>query len=119
MNPQPEQDMSRRLQQIEAEINASTSNASTPVTVEPEQPNQTSVPKFPAIESVLNQFLNWFNELPGTGKIVAGVVVFLAGTAILQAVLKLVVSAISLALLAGLVYFGYKFFVTNNSKNQQ
>jgi len=117
MNPQPEQDMDKRLQQIEAEI-----NAAAPVIIQPPQPNQSSsasTPEPQPLQSVLNQFLNWFNELPGTGKIVTGVVVFLVGTAILQAVLKLVVSAISLVLLAGLVYFGYKFFVANSSKNQQ
>ncbi|NJS16941.1 MAG: hypothetical protein HC787_09075 [Nostocaceae cyanobacterium CSU_2_110] len=40
---------------------------------------------------------------------------FLIGFVILQAALKLIASVISMALLAGLVYLGYNFFVAGNS----
>jgi hypothetical protein len=50
--------------------------------------------------------------------IVAAVGVLL-GFAMLQAVLKLVASVISLALLGFFVYLGYKFFVSGSWKKKQ
>ncbi|MEJ1930677.1 hypothetical protein WDZ92_10355 [Nostoc sp. NIES-2111] len=108
MNPQPEDDLERRLQQLEAEMKS-----------------QSSVPDKNSPLSWLNWLPNfqkikiWFNGLSGTNKLIVGSVSVILGLAIAQMVVKAVVSAISLALLAGLVYLGYKFFVSGNSQNKQ
>ncbi|BAT53192.1 hypothetical protein NOS3756_21510 [Nostoc sp. NIES-3756] len=108
MNPQPEDDLQRRLQQLEAEMKS-----------------QSSVPDKNSPLSWLNWPPNfqkikiWFNGLSGTNKLIVGSVSVILGLAIAQMVVKAVVSAISLALLAGLVYLGYKFFVSGNSQNKQ
>ena len=59
--------------------------------------------------------MNWFWHLPGLAKLLAVVLGFLLGLVILQAAVKLIASVISMALLAGLVYLGYNFFVAGNS----
>ncbi len=108
MNPQPEDDLERRLQQLEAEIKSQSSA--------PDNNSPLSwlnwPPKFQKIQL-------WFNALSGTNKLIVVGVSVILGLAIAQMVLKLVFWAISLALLAGLVYLGYKFFVSGNSQNKQ
>ncbi|MBE9053003.1 hypothetical protein IQ243_21770 [Nostocales cyanobacterium LEGE 11386] len=114
MNPQPEEDLQRRLQNLEAEINSPPGNVGQP-------PDQTQKSQFDFFnfKSHLTRSRLWFNNLSGTTKlIVAGVGVVL-GLAILQTVVKLVTSVLSLALLAVLVYFGYKFFVSGSFQNKQ
>ncbi|WP_066381052.1 MULTISPECIES: hypothetical protein [unclassified Anabaena] len=107
MNPQSEEDLQRRLQQLEAEVNY---QSKSPVS----ESKQTS------LLSWLNwkRWQLWFNGLSGTNKLVFLGVAALLGLSIVQMVLKLLVSALSLALLAGLVYLGYKFFVSGNSHNK-
>ncbi|MBE9038080.1 hypothetical protein [aff. Roholtiella sp. LEGE 12411] len=108
MNPQPEEDLQHRLEKLEAEINTSSE-----VVPQPQEPKQTSQSSA-NFNLYLERFQSWFNSLSGTKKwIVSGVAVVI-GFAMLQAVFKLVVSVISLALLAVLMYVGYKFFVSSN-----
>jgi hypothetical protein len=59
------------------------------------------------------QLRSWFSSLSKPGKIVAGVVVAMIAVTLVQIVLKLVAAVISVALLAGLVYFGYKLFLSS------
>jgi hypothetical protein len=105
---QPEDDLERRLQQLEAEIKSQSSvpDKNSPLSWLNWQPN-------------FSKIQLWFNGLPATNKLIVVGVSVILGLAIAQMVLKVVVSAISLALLAGLVYLGYKFFVSGNSQNKQ
>lgn len=112
MNPQPEENLQQRLQKLEAEINSQ--NVDTGNTKETRQQSQ---PNF--LNSYLTRSRLWLKSLSGTGKLVVVGVTVLLGLAVLQAVLKLVTSAISLAVLAGLVYLGYKFFVSGSFSNKQ
>ncbi|MBW4564861.1 MAG: hypothetical protein KME32_27815 [Mojavia pulchra JT2-VF2] len=114
MNPQPEEDLQRRLQKLEAEINSLSGEIT-----QPEEKRQTSQSGFVSLNSQLTRLRTWFNGLSGTRKLVFLGVTVLLGFAILQAVLKLVASAISLALLAVLVYLGYKFFVSNSFQHKK
>ncbi|MFB2772774.1 hypothetical protein ACE1AT_26405 [Pelatocladus sp. BLCC-F211] len=114
MNPQPEEDLQQRLRKLEAEIDSSSKKKT-----KSQQVEQSSVPNFSSVNSQLRQLSNWFNTLSGTGKIVVGSVGVLLGLAVVQAVFKFVASAISLALLAGLVYFGYKFIVSSSSQRKK
>jgi hypothetical protein len=114
MNPQPEEDWQRRLQKLEAEINS--------VFVEPEKsqaPGQTPESSFLNYKSYLGRLRPWFDGLPKTNKLVVAGVGVLLSFALLQTVLKLVASVVSLAILAGLVYVGYRFFVSGSFDKKQ
>ncbi|MBH8576425.1 hypothetical protein I8752_26235 [Nostocaceae cyanobacterium CENA369] len=114
MNYQPEEDLERRLQKLETEINSSSKEVE-----RSQSPNNTSESSFTNLKSHLRRSQLWFNNLSGTSKIVFAGVAVLLGFALVQAVLKLVASAISLAVLALLVYVGYKFFVSGSFQNKQ
>jgi hypothetical protein len=112
MNRQPEEDLQRRLNQLEAEINS-------PPRVVPETQKQTPQSVFAKLNLQLERFQIWFNGLPGAKKLVVLGVTALVGLAMLQAVFKLVASVITLAVLAVLVYVGYKFFVSSGFQRKQ
>jgi hypothetical protein len=109
MNPQSEEDLQRRLQQLEADLNSASPKSA---------PQQTSQFSWLNWKQQLERGKIWFQGLSGTSKLVFVGVAALLGLSIVQMVLKLVVSALSLALLAGLVYVGYKFFVSSNAQNK-
>ncbi|WP_427159814.1 hypothetical protein ACQFX9_28155 [Aliinostoc sp. HNIBRCY26] len=109
MNPQSEEELKRRLQQLEADLNSAPGEST---------PKQTTQFSWLNWQQQLERGKLWFQSLSGTGKLVFIGVAGLLGLSIVQMVLKLVVSAISLALLAGVVYLGYKFFVSGNRPNQ-
>ncbi|MCM0592853.1 MAG: hypothetical protein HEQ35_29565 [Gloeotrichia echinulata IR180] len=114
MNPERDEDLQRRLENLEAEINSPTVEVS-----KEKEPRPTSGFSFPDLNSHLKRLRGWFDGLSGTKKLVAVGVTVLLGFAMLQAVLKLVASVISLALLAVLVYVGYKFFVSSSFQRKQ
>ncbi|MGI8501907.1 MAG: hypothetical protein ACR2LR_12315 [Hassallia sp.] len=116
MNPQREDDLQHRLQQLEEEMNSSSPKV---VVEQSEARKQTSQLNFLEAKPHLDRFKIWFKSLSGTGKIVVGSVSVLLGLAMLQAVFKLVTSVVSLAVLAGLVYLGYKFFVSGSFRRKQ
>lgn len=110
MNPQPEEDLKRRLEKLEADINTD------PVVIPRSQKIvKPSEPGFPSFYFHLVRFVTWFKNLSVARKLIVSGAALVLGFAILQAVLKLVAGAISLSLLAILVYLGYKFLVSNNS----
>ena len=113
MNPQREEDLQRRLNKLEADINSS------PEVVPQPQEQQMPQSVFAKFNLQLERFQIWFNSLSGTKKLVVSGVTVLVGLAMLQAVFKLVASVISLALLAVLVYVGYKFFVSGSFQRKQ
>jgi hypothetical protein len=114
MNPQSEDDLQRRLQNLEAEINSKSANqGNLPETT------QTSQSDIPNVKSQFAKLRLWFNNLSGTTKLIVAGVAALLGLGMLQAVLKLVSSVVSLALIAFLVYLGYKFFISGNFQNKQ
>lgn len=116
MNPQPDQDLEDRLQQLEAEV---TPPPQPPIVSQPQNPLQPQ-PDNPQPQQVqFNKFINWFNSLPGFGKLIVAGVAAIVGLAIIRALLKLVFAVISLAFLAVLLYFGYQFFVRRSSENKQ
>jgi hypothetical protein len=114
MNPQREEDLQRRLQKLEAEINTSPGEVS-----QVQEQKQTPQSGFADFNLHLERVRLWFNSLSGTKKLVFSGVAVILGFAILQAVFKLVASVISLAVLALLVYLGYKFFVSNKIQRKQ
>jgi hypothetical protein len=115
MSPQREDDLQQSLQQLKEEMNSSSPKV---VVEQPKAKKQTFQLNFLPLKSHLERFKIWFKSLSGTGKIVVGSVSVLLGLAMLQAVFKLVASVVSLAVLAGLVYLGYKFFVSGIQRKQ-
>ena len=113
MNPQPDQDLERSFQELEAEVN---SPPLSPEVFQPQAPIQPQQDNFPSVQ--INSFVNWFNGLSGLGKLIVVGVGAIVSLAILRVVLKLVSAVISLAVLAVLLYFGYQFFVARSSENK-
>ncbi|MEH2068278.1 MAG: hypothetical protein V7K47_08945 [Nostoc sp.] len=114
MNPQREEDLQRRLNKLEAEINSSPKV----VPQSPEQ-KQTSEFSFANLNLQLERFRIWFGSLSGAKKLLFSGAAVLLSLAIVQAVFKLVASVISLAVLAVLVYVGYKFFVSSSFERKR
>ena len=106
MNPQPEEDLQRRLQNLEAEIKSADVNAR-------QSAAQTPVTRFTQWNLYLERSKNWFNGLSTIKKLAVTGIVMLLTVWMLQTVFALVASVISLAVLAVLVYLGYKFFIAN------
>ncbi len=92
MNPRSEQDLKNQEQKLQKEIS--------PPTLQ--QWGSGSPAKL----------RNWFGSLSKPGKIVVGVVAAVTGVTLVQIVIKLVTAVISVALLAAVVYFGYKFLLS-------
>lgn len=110
MNPQTQENLKEyRLQKLVTQIDSDS------VEVAPLPILQTSELSNSGIFLYIRQITNWFFNLQAIAKLIAVVVVSILGFAILQAALKLIASVISMALLAGLVYLGYNFFVAGNS----
>ncbi len=116
MNPEREDDLQQRLQQLEQEMNSSSPKV---VVEQPKAQKQISQFNFLAWKSHLERFKIWFKSLSGMGKLAVSGVSIVLGLAMLQAVIKLVASIVSLAVLAGLVYLGYKFFVSGSFQRKQ
>jgi len=83
MNPEREDDLQHRLQQLEEEMNSSSPKV---VVEQPEAQKQTSQLNFLAWKPHLERFKIWFKSLSVTGKLVVGGVSVLLGLAMLQAV---------------------------------
>ncbi len=110
MNPQTQDNLKEyRLQKLVTQIDSDS------VEVAPLPILQTSKLNNSGIFLYIRKITNWFYNLQVVGKLIAVGVGFVLGFAILQAALKLIASVISMALLAGLAYLGYNFFVAGNS----
>ena len=106
MNSQPEEDLQRRLQNLAAEIKSAGVN--------PPQPEaQTPLTGFSQWNLYLQRSRNWFNSLSTIKKLAVTGIVMLLTVWMVQTVFALVSSVMSLAMLAVLVYLGYKFFIAN------
>ncbi|MBF2015305.1 MAG: hypothetical protein IGS23_08910 [Rivularia sp. T60_A2020_040] len=110
MNPQSEENLKEyHLQKLVTEIDSDSIEVACSTILPTSKLNHTSVPYY------IIKTIGWFWHLPNLAKLIVLAVGFLMGFAILQAALKLIASVISMALLAGLVYLGYNFFVAGNS----
>lgn len=114
MNPERDQDLEVRLHNLEDVVNQTSASPPTLTTQHPRQTDNSQ-----PIQLTLNRFINLFNGLSGFGKVLVIGVTALVSFGILRAVLHLVASLITLAVLGLLVYFGYKFFLARRLKNKQ
>lgn len=107
MTSQPEDDFRSQLQQLEVGVNSPS------VVVTQLEPVTETVQAYSRGVMPIAAFLNWFNHLSGMRKLVVTIAGVIFGFAMLQAVLKLVASVLSVVLFAGLGFVGYKFFVAS------
>ncbi len=114
MNPQPNDDLQRRLEKLEAEINS-------PSGVTPQSQAENSSPNkaLRFFSHHTARVLAWYKTQSGIKKIIVLGVGFLLAFSVLQAIFKLVAAVVSLAVLSILVYVGYKFFISSNSQLKQ
>ena len=104
MNPQENKNWERRLQELEVEINQSSSPS--PVT-QNDKSQQT--------ETLFAPIRDWFNSLPTPGKVGVAIVAVVAAFSLLNSILRLVALLLSIAILGGLLYLLYKFLIAPNS----
>ncbi len=100
MTSQPEDDFQNQLQQLEIEVTQI-------------KPVTETVQVYSGNTTQIAAFLNWLNNLSGMRKLVVAIAGVIFGFAMLQAVLKLIASVLSVVLFAGLAFVGYKFFVAS------
>lgn len=118
MNSNDNQNWQRRLQELDVEVNRNSSTPS-PTSVQlnsPVSPHSEAVEETPpSLEMVVTRFIAWFNGLPSAARVVVllgGVVV---GFIALKTLFQLVVSVVSLTILAGMLYAVYKVFMNSQS----
>lgn len=114
MNPQPDQDLESRLQNLEIELNSSPQPPTVSQPQKPLQPQRDNPQRVP----LQLRLINWFNGLSGLRKLMVVGVTAIVGLALLRALLNLFFAVISLAVLGTLMYFGYQFFLARSSKNK-
>ncbi|GAA6621907.1 hypothetical protein [Scytonema sp. NUACC26] len=117
MNRQPNDDLQRRLDKLEAEINSP--SGVTPQSQEANSSTSSSNKALRFLSYHTQRVLAWYKTQTGITKIVVLGVGFLLAFSVLQAIFKLVTAVISLAVLSILVYLGYKFFISGNSQLKQ
>ncbi len=108
MNPQSDQDMDLGIQKLEAEINSLPSPKD--AIPQPQKPQKPQTDNSQIVQSTLNRFINWFSRISGLGKLLVIGVAAIVGIAILRAVLQVVATVISLAIVGVLLYLGYRLF---------
>lgn len=102
-NEESEQDLQRRLQELEVSIPTSDRSVTT----------QTN----PSNDAArVNKFVNLFQSLPTTGKLIAVGVGVIVGFAILKSLLSLLAALFSLAFLGLVGYFAYQFLIARSSQ---
>jgi hypothetical protein len=102
VNSQDRSNLQQRLQELEAQI---PTEATSGQRLEPNLPINSDA------AATLPQIANWFHNLPDVLKIVAIALAAVLSFTLLRTVLQLVFSLITLAIVGGLVYFAYKFWV--------
>ncbi|MGL5079838.1 MAG: hypothetical protein ACRDBG_28910 [Waterburya sp.] len=104
-----ERDLKKKLEEMEAEINqktAATSSESNQKTVFPEFEINPS----PQVQSWINTSRTWFNSLPKVGKAAVALGTVWLGFSILGAIVHVVSSLVSVAIVGLILYVGYRWF---------
>ena len=99
MNSQDNQNWQRKIEEIEAEIDNSSSSFGLPEKV----------------QGIVGTLKQWFSQLPTPGKVIVAVAGVTLSFSVLNTVFHLVTSLVSLAVMGGLLYLGYKFVIRPRS----
>jgi hypothetical protein len=98
MNSQNDQDLKRKLEQMEAEL-----HQTQPLNNVEYDPAQIG-------SSLKARLTHWFGGLSQGGKVIVVSIAALAGLSVLSAALQFLFWSLRLAILGGLLYLVYKFF---------
>lgn len=115
MNSSDNQDWQRRLEELEVEVNQSTSS-STQEKTETVHP-YVEITDTSSASNWLNSVKEWFNGLAPIGQVAVGIIAIMLGFSVLNIFLKVISSLISVAVLGGLLYLGYKFIIAESPKD--
>ena len=115
MNSSDNQNWQRRLEELEKEVsqNNPSNVQSQTETVYPE----VEIDNMSSLSGWLNSARDWFNGLAPIGQVAVGVIAVMLGFSVLNIFLKVISSLISVAILGGLLYLGYKYIIVGSSKN--
>ena len=111
-----ERDLQSKLDEMEAEINQKTASDSqefTPKSVFPE----IEVNPSPQVQSWIDSSKAWFENLPKVGKAAVAIGAVWLGFSILGAVLHVVSSILSIAIIGFILYVGYRLFTSSSNSN--
>jgi len=98
MNPENPRDTNRRLREIEEQLN----------------PPSDSTFSSGSLKTFLTKLQTWYQSLSSTGKLVVAGVAVVIGFGFLNLFLRLVSTVITLAVLGGALYLGYKFLIESD-----
>ncbi|MFP4133071.1 MAG: hypothetical protein ACLFQP_06285 [Halothece sp.] len=119
---QPNTDWEKRLQELEAEVNENsqqqqTSSQKTDFS-SPSPLNMGSQDFSQQLQGIKGQVQRWFQGLPIIGKVIVVAIGIGVSLSLLKTVFQLVTSVLTLAILGGLGYVGYKVFIADKNSSQ-
>ncbi len=100
MASQPDQDVTQRLQQLEAELQQG----------EPIQAPPPSTPPSTTSTNWIDQIGSWLGSLSDSGKVIVAIIAVFVTLAVLSIVLQLISLAIRFAVLGLILFLVYRFF---------
>jgi len=109
MDSQHQHDFQRRLQELEAEVQQTSTQAESRQT----PPSGRSLS--PVLQQLWLQVMTWFSGLPTVGKAVVAIVAVILGLSLLNTVLSLVTTAITLAIVVAVLYGLYRVFLASRT----
>ncbi|MDJ1175301.1 hypothetical protein [Roseofilum capinflatum] len=98
MDSENPRDTNRRLRELEEQLNRS----------------YNSTFSSGSVKGLLTKIQNWYQTLSSTGKLVVAGVAVVIGFGFLNLFLRLVTTLITLAVLGGALYLGYKFLIESD-----
>lgn len=115
--PNSQTDWEKRLQELEAEVNASDEKQTTNQDyVSQPSPMSASSNQFSSqVQGITKQVRRWFDELPLLGKVVVGAVGVGISLSLLKTVFQLLTSVLTLAIIGALGYVGYQVFIKSQA----
>jgi hypothetical protein len=109
----------KRLQELEAEVNASSQQQEKTTeqdSVSPSSPVGSESGQFSRrVQGVVLQVRRWFDQLPIFGKVIVGAAAVGISLSLLKTVFQLITSVLTLAIIGALGYVAYQVFI--GSKN--
>lgn len=111
-----ERDLQSKLDEMEAEINQKTAADSQEFNTKSVFP-QIEINPSPKVQGWIDSSKTWFNSLPKVGKGAVAIGGVWLGFSILGAVLHIVSSVLSIAVIGFILYVGYRLFSSDSGSN--
>jgi len=121
--PNSPTDWEKRLQELEAEVNASGQQQDQTTqqdSVSPSSPAGSESGQFSRrVQGVALQVRRWFDQLPLLGKVIVGAVAVGISLSLLKTVFQLITSVLTLAIIGALGYVAYQVFIGSKNNTEQ